>query len=475
MRFRGMTKRYFFNSFVIIVLIFTIIAIILCSFFKNYYYDSVENALVSRANIEVNNNFNEPYETYEEFEEVSREYIYAFPYKENMEVSVINEYGAIMFSSLGYVSSNTDMEDYKEALNNYDKSAVKVITLPTGEKIMALTKLLPVSDSNELPRALRFAVSLDKVDARIFQSYLVVCLICLLIVAAALASSLYFIRSIVNSVRDIESQTALIAQGDFDVRITKKYNDEIGELSDSINDMAVELGKIDKMKYDFISTVSHELRTPLTAIKGWGETLMTIGTSNPELNEKGLSIIVEETTRLSHMVEELLGFSKIQGDHFKMIFKETDLIAELTEAINMFKERAIREEKELIYEVPEFFALSMADGEKIKQVFVNIIDNAIKYTPAGGKIIITAEIDEKFLTVTVEDTGRGISQEDLPHVIEKFYKGANSLSGSSGIGLAVANEIVKQHNGVLKIDSVIDVGTTIYVKIPFNYEESEGL
>ena len=318
-------------------------------------------------------------------------------------------------------------------------------------------------------------MSLDKVDARIFQSYLVVCLICLLIVAAALASSLYFIRSIVNSVRDIESQTALIAQGDFDVRITKKYNDEIGELSDSINDMAVELGKIDKMKYDFISTVSHELRTPLTAIKGWGETLMTIGTSNPELNEKGLSIIVEETTRLSHMVEELLGFSKIQGDHFKMIFKETDLIAELTEAINMFKERAIREEKELIYEVPEFFALSMADGEKIKQVFVNIIDNAIKYTPAGGKIIITAEIDEKFLTVTVEDTGRGISQEDLPHVIEKFYKGANSLSGSSGIGLAVANEIVKQHNGVLKIDSVIDVGTTIYVKIPFNYEESEGL
>ena len=470
-----MTKRWFFNSFVIVVLIFTIIAIILCSFFRNYYYDNVENALVNRANIEVNNNFNDPFSSREEFEEFAREYVQAFPYKENMEVSIINEYGTMVFSSLGYVSSNIAMDDYRDALNNYDKESVRVITLSTGEKIMALTKLLAVSDDNELPRAIRFVVSLDKVDARIFQSYLIVGIVCLVIVAVALASSLYFIHSIVSSVRDIESQTALIAQGNFDVRITKKYNDEIGELSDSINNMAVELGKIDKMKYDFISTVSHELRTPLTAIKGWGETLITIGASNPELNEKGLSIIVEETTRLSHMVEELLGFSKIQGDHFKMLFKETDLIAELTDACLMFKERADREEKELIYETPQFSALSMADGEKIKQVFVNIIDNAIKYTPAGGRVTVTADKDDKFLTVTIEDTGKGISQEDLPHVIEKFYKGANSLRGSSGIGLAVANEIVKQHNGNMKIDSVVGVGTTIYVTIPFNYQESEGL
>ncbi len=474
MRFRGMTRRWFFNSFGIIILIIAIIALFLCSSFHNYYYSGIETMLKNYASSELEKHFVQSY-TDEEFEDKAREYAQTFSYKDKMEVNVINEHGTVMFSSLGYdVSSNVNMEDYQAAFASDDKEAVRVITLSTGEKVMALTRQLPTADDNELPRALRFIVSLEMVDARIYQNYAVVFLICAAIVAIALATSMYFIRSVVGSVRNIESQTSLIAQGNFDVRITKKYNDEIGELTDSINNMAVELGKIDKMKYDFISTVSHELRTPLTAIKGWGETLLTIGNENSELNAKGLRVIVDETTRLSNMVEELLSFSKMQGDHFKMMFRETDLIAKLNEAYYIFKDRAAREGKKLEYEVPDTSFMTMADEERIKQVFVNVIDNAIKYTPQGGKVRVTAECCEQFITVTVSDTGRGISEEDLPYVLNKFYKGTNSLSGSSGIGLAVANEVIKQHNGVLKIDSVLGEGTTVYITIPLKTDESEG-
>ena len=233
-------------------MIFTIIAFVLCSFLHGYYYDGVETVLINRANAELTNNFKEPIES-EKFEIKARDYVQTFAYKDKMEVSVINEYGTIMFSSLGYVSSNANMLDYIEAFNNPDKETAMVLELSTGEKVMAITKPLPTSDTQDLPRALRFVISLEKVDARVYQGYAVVILICSLIVAVAFASSIYFIRSVVGSVRDIESQTSLIAEGNFDVRITKKYNDEIGELSDSINNMAVELGKIDKMKYDFIS------------------------------------------------------------------------------------------------------------------------------------------------------------------------------------------------------------------------------
>lgn len=474
MRFRGMTRRWFFNSFGLIILIIAVIALFLCSFFHNYYYNGIETMLKNYAGSEVEKYFIQSY-TNEEFEDKAREYTQTFSYKDKMEVNVINEHGTIMFSSLGYdVSSNMNMEDYRAAFASAEKEAVRVVTLSTGEKVMALTRQLPTADDNDFPRALRFIVSLEVVDARIYQSYAVVLLICAAIVAIALTSSMYFIRTVVGSVRNIESQTSLIAQGNFDVRITKKYNDEIGELTDSINNMAGELGKIDKMKYDFISTVSHELRTPLTAIKGWGETLLTIGTENSELNEKGLKVIVDETSRLSNMVEELLSFSKMQGDHFRMVFKETDLIKKLNEAYYIFKDRAVREGKELEYAVSCNSFTTMADGERIKQVFVNVIDNAIKYTPQGGKICVTAECYEQFITVTVSDTGRGIPEDDLPYVLNKFYKGTNSLSGSSGIGLAVANEVIKQHNGVLKIDSVLNEGTTVYMTIPLKNDESEG-
>lgn len=254
-----------------------------------------------------------------------------------------------------------------------------------------------------------------------------------------------------------------LLHGDFSSRIdSHHYNDEISELGETINYMASELSEADRVKNDFISTISHELRTPLTAIKGWGETLLQVGDTDPTLLSKGMQVIIDESGRLTGIVEELLDFSRMQNGKLSMRMEKIDVLAELDDAVFVFRERALREGIELIYNVPHLPAPMNGDANRIKQVFVNILDNAFKYTEQGGKVIVVANITNTTLEIMVGDTGCGIPEGDLPHVTEKFYRSNVSARGS-GIGLAVVDEIVKLHHGTLKINSVVGEGTTVSV------------
>ena len=251
------------------------------------------------------------------------------------------------------------------------------------------------------------------------------------------------------------------------------YDDEIGELSDSINYMSEEIKTSDSMKNDFISSVSHELRTPLTAIKGWAET-MSIGEPDPVTMGKGLNIIINETERLSGMVEELLDFSRLQNGRMVLVMDKMDLLAELDEAVYMLKERAVSEKKRFVYEQPEGVAAVLGDKNRLRQVFINIIDNAIKYTAEGGVIGIRVTCDEDQAHVIISDTGCGIAAEDLPKIKDKFYK-ANQTVRGSGIGLAVADEIMKLHKGSLDIASEENTGTTVTISIPLLDSDDEEI
>ena len=229
--------------------------------------------------------------------------------------------------------------------------------------------------------------------------------------------------------------------------------------------MTDEIERTDKLKNDFISTVSHELRTPLTAIKGWTETLLCINASEDATVNNGLRVIQNETERLYTLVEDLLDFSRMESGRMTLHLKKIDIIAELDDAVYVLKDRATREGKELFYSSPEYAAPVNADPDRIKQVFVNIIDNAIKYTPAGGKISIIAMIDSNEVKIRVADTGCGISAEDLPRIKEKFYK-ANITTKGSGIGLEVCDEIINLHKGTLEVSSTLGEGTEVYITLP---------
>ena len=179
-----------------------------------------------------------------------------------------------------------------------------------------------------------------------------------------------------------------------------------------------------------------------------------------------MEVILDETGRLNGMVEELLDFSRMSNGRMSLNIEKIDVLAELDETVFAFRERAVREGIELSYNVPSIPVPADADASRIKQVFVNILDNAIKYNRQGGKVIVTAEVSKpKTLIITFTDTGKGISPDDLPKVKEKFYKADSTVRGS-GIGLAVVDEIVKLHKGEFNIDSILGEGTTVTILLP---------
>ena len=280
-------------------------------------------------------------------------------------------------------------------------------------------------------------------------------------------SGYFFIRSIITPIRKIGATAEQIALGDFDARIeVSNQKDEIGRLCDTINYMAGELASTEKMKNEFISSVSHELRTPLTAIKGWGETVLS-SPDDPEITKKGLEVMIGEAERLSVIVEDLLDFSRLQNGQLSYNMEMCDVVAELSEAVLTLTDTAKKNGITIDFTEPDNLPPIMGDTNRLQQVFVNIIDNAIKYTPNGGTIVIDAKLEGGHILIMISDNGKGIPADDLEHVKQKFFKGKNATRGS-GIGLAVANEIIQQHKGLLDIASTEHKGTTVSITLPIH-------
>ena len=335
----------------------------------------------------------------------------------------------------------------------------------TGERLFVYTA--PLKDQVGKTYAhIRYTTTLDKMFV-LEMAVIAVSVLGIAVVAGLVfISGLYFIRSIVRPVETITKSAKQISYGDFSIRIEKKYDDEIGNLSDAINDMASELSKIDKLKNDFISSISHELRTPLTAIRGWNETIeMCDPETDGDLIEKGLNIISIETDRLSTMVEELLDYSKIQSGRFQISKSRIDLLRIMMETLDVYTQRAEQANVSIEFEMPPFEPTIIGDGNRIKQVYINVLDNAIKHTPVGGKISVSFLKAGGGYSVIIKDTGAGISEKDLPMVKERFYKGASTKPGS-GLGLSICNEIVTLHGGELNIYSKEGEGTKVVITLP---------
>ena len=318
------------------------------------------------------------------------------------------------------------MPDYNQALVDAENSGKFIGKLDSGEKVMAICRAIKNPDG-DIVGAVRVMSSLEQIDNQIHTMVFLIFVALVIVFAIIVFSNLFFIRSIIFPIQEVTDTTKKIAQGDYSVRIEKKYNDEIGNLCDSINSMAEEISTTDKMKNDFISTISHELRTPLTSIKGWGETL-TFGANDSfdDVTRKGLEVIVKEAGRLEGFVEELLDFSRLQSGRMNLKLAKTDVFAELDETVFTFCERAMREGIEVKYSIPDVPAVADADANRLRQVFMNILDNALKYSRSPSKIFVKAQFikleGSDFISIAIADQGCGISKEDLPHVKDKFYK-----------------------------------------------------
>ncbi len=465
--FKSIAMRWLFKVYLIIVAAVAAIAIILATLFSSLVFNSVQSQATDYS------------QDFERLSSAEKDGFYDlaisisddFEYKNKIEVQVIDSFGKVLVSTTGFQPSDDVSSEYNRARSSSSGNAVYRGKNSGGQHIMAGTQIVRGSDG-EVLGAYRWVTSLKSAYKKINISTVTIVVISLLVLGLCALSGLFFLNAMVAKLRDMGNTARKIAGGDFKARIEVERNDEIGELCETINYMASELQNAETMKNDFISSVSHELRTPLTAIRGWGETAkMSIGTDE-ELVSRGLDVVLSEADRLSGLVEDLLDFSRMQSG--RMVVNNvvpTDVSELLCAVSDMYTELAVKQGIELSYTPPVQSSIVMCDPDRLKQVFINVIDNAVKYTEKGGLVLVAQTREEGCVRIMVKDTGVGIPAEDLDHVKEKFFKSNKTVRGS-GIGLAVADEIIKHHQGLLFIESTEGVGTTVTIVLPL-YEEPE--
>ena len=395
-----------------------------------------------------------------------RRMVEQFADKDKYEFMLLDSYGSVIASSSG-----TDAEgilssaDFEQAQETADGMGVAIYRTDSNEMVMAVCCLVPYAAEDVA--AMRLVTSLTLVQKQLKSVFLISIVIVIAILGFTVASGLYFVRSIVVPLGQVERTAACIARGELDVRlpVTGDSRDEVDRLRGTINQMAEGLKETEKMKNEFISSVSHELRTPLTSIRGWVETLRTLDDPEDENYRKGLEIINNETARLYNMVEELLDFSRPQNGRIQMNNHPLDLVAELTDAVLFCEARIQQEGMILSYTEPEEMIPVYADPDRLRQVFINILDNAIKYSAPGGRITVKLWKGQYKAFIEIIDQGRGIPPEDLENVKTKFYKGSNAVRGS-GIGLALVDSIMTALDGTLDIKSTLGRGTVVTLGLP---------
>ena len=461
----GLRKRWLLNTASVVCALGLVFVLAVTAGFAAYYYTSMEEDLQSRA--KSTTEFFSDYvdQTYTEFHQSCITYAQTFQDKNDLELQFISNAGSQVVSSYGqWTGPAPATADVKEAAENRMTSTFVGKDPITGERILAVSSPM-IYSSGEVIGVLRYVTSTRLVDGQIFLVGLIGGLALLVVISAVMITSNYYLRSIMDPVAEITEKAKRIATGSYGVQIKTPYRDEIGELADTINEMSSKIAQNEKMQAEFISQLSHELRTPLTVINGWSETLLADENMDADTRQ-GMKIISSEAKRLTEMVMDLLDFTRMQDGRMTLAVEVADIRGEFEDTVYMYSSRLSTEGIQLHYidsdeDIPEI----PCDPMRLRQVFLNILDNAAKHGGSGGRIEASMHYEEDAVVVYIRDFGPGIPEDEIPLVKKKFYKGSSSVRGT-GIGLAVCDEIVEMHGGTLTLENAQGGGTLVTVKLP---------
>ena len=461
-KIRGIRRRWLLNSVGVVAMILTIAVLTLASSLWSFYYTETLEDLSARADSVVYSFRNY---TASEYRAAAQRMVSDYEEKGKLELQFLDASGAVLYSGNDLTAGTVpETPDVLGALERQETVPWMGKDPATGEDIVAASS--PLVYQGQTEGVIRYVSSLSAINKQFAFSLAVVIAICLAFFAMVYFSNLYFVRSIVEPLAGITETARLIADGSYGVQIEKKFDDEIGELTDTINDMSLKIKQSEKTQSEFISSVSHELRTPLTAITGWAETIQSGELQSQRDVQKGMNIIVSEARRLSNMVEELLEFSRIEDGRFTLSVEPLDLKAELEDAVYTYKEFFRKEGISLEYtECEEEMIPISGDPERLRQVFCNLLDNAAKHGGAGKRIDVNIKQVLTDAVIRIRDYGPGVPEDELPFLKNKFYKGSSKARGS-GIGLAVCEESVTRHEGRLDVGNAEGGGFQVSITIP---------
>ena len=474
-RVRGLRRRWLTGSIGPVAAILLLVGVLISVGFASNYYNSARSTLRAKAAAGADY-FNTYVMTgYKEYYRSATLYAATFEDGDRIELQFLNSSGRVEVTTRGLTAGTyPGTSEISRAVESGTVQDFVGRDSVTGERIIAASSLLKFN--GQVVGIMRYVTAIGELDRQVFLTVLVVCGVMAAVICLIFLSSSIFINNVVAPVSAVSEAARRISSGSYGIQIPNKYTDEMGVLVDNINDMSLKISQSEKMESEFISSVSHELRTPLTAINGWGETLLEDESCDVQQLRRGVQIILKESRRLTNMVEELLDFSKMTDGRFTLQVEDTDLQAELEDAVytyrELFRQDGISLEyasDKALYEEP-----ITGDPERLKQVFCNVLDNAAKHGGSGKRIIVRLTQTDGAYVITIRDFGPGIPEAELPYVKQKFYKGSSRARGS-GIGLAVCDEIVRLHGGVFDIANAAGGGTVVTITLPLKQETEKDL
>ena len=460
----GLRKRWFANILSIICALGLVCALAVTSAFALYYYSNLESDLCFRAGNTTSLFSNYINQTDRQYYDACMAYTQSFESDGNIHLQIIDMQGYIAASSAeSWVNLPPQTPEIPKAMDNRSVEVYLGEDPITGSRIMAASS--PLIFQDEVIGALRYVTSTKTVDQQIVFVAVICLAVLLVVIAAVIISNHYFIRTIMVPVEEITEKARRIASGSYGVQIQTRYADEIGELAHTINELSVKISQNEKMQAEFISQLSHELRTPLTVINGWSETLLADENMDADTRQ-GMKIISREASRLTEMVVDLLDFTRMQDGRMTLTVEQADIRAEFEDTVFMYGSRLAQEGIDLEYldddvDIPEI----SCDPKRLRQVFLNILDNAAKHGGAGKRIEAAISYEDEQVVICIRDFGPGIPEDEIPLVKKKFYKGSSSARGT-GIGLAVCDEIVQMHGGTLTLENAEGGGTLVTIRLP---------
>ena len=404
-------------------------------------------------------------QTFEDYYQTCIDYATTFRDRDDITLQFIDAQGKLAASSQGMQAKQSlHTPEIKEAVSVRDICDYMGKDQSTGQPVVAVCAPM-IYSNGEVAGVLRYVTPMSTLYKQIAVG--AGCALCVLVLvsAVALVAGSYCIRGILDPLAQITEKAGRIAGGAYGVQIKIQNNDEIGDLASTVNEMSTKIAQNEKMQTEFISSLSHELRTPLTAINGWSETLLGDGSLMPD-TRRGVRIISREAKRLTEMVVELLDFTRMQDGRMTLNVESTDIRAEFEDTVFMYSSRLEQDGLVLDYlenddDIPEI----TCDAQRMRQVFLNILDNAAKHGGEGKRIEASVHSEAPWVVFRIRDFGPGIPEDEIPLVKHKFYKGSSKARGS-GIGLAVCDEIVQLHGGQLILSNAEEGGTMVTVKLP---------
>ena len=462
----GLRRRWMRNTLSVVLPVALVCVLAVTAIFANYYYQGMQSDLSYRARTTADFFSDYMNLNYGEYYQSCVKYAETFEDRNTIELQFIDSGGDLVASSYGpWAGRSPQTREIQEAMQTRTQCVFVGKDPNTGERVMAVSSPM-IYSSGEVIGVLRFVTSTRLMDLQIALIALGALMCCAVFLLVILLASNYYIHSILEPLGDITEKAKKIAGGSYGVQIQTKYNDEIGDLAATINELSVQINQNEKTQTEFISSLSHELRTPLTAITGWSETLLSDEGMDPE-TRRGMQIILREGRRLTEMVVDLLDFTRIQGGRMTLNVEPTDIRAEFEDTVFMYGSRLKQDGITIHYEennddIPEI----PCDPKRMRQVFLNVFDNAAKH--GGGEVIDAfIRLREQAVVIYIRDYGPGIPEDELPLVKHKFYKGSSKARGS-GIGLAVCDEIMQMHGGWLSLSNATGGGTLVAIGLPLN-------